>query len=81
MDRRSRALFVCLAALAGAARAQTAAEDIPAAMRAFVEQHEITGAVTLVATRDGVTHLAAVARRTRPANRRCARIPSFGSPR
>lgn len=35
-------------------------EVIPARMQEFVDRHEVSGAVTLVATRKGVVHLAAV---------------------
>jgi CubicO group peptidase (beta-lactamase class C family) len=55
---------VLLSAFAGLqiplARAQDKFAAIPARMQAFVDQGEIAGAVTLVATKDRILHLAAI---------------------
>jgi len=60
------ARFSLLGLMAGSAlgivtgRAQDKFAAIPARMQAFVDQGEISGAVTLVASRDRIVHLAAV---------------------
>src|SRR5512135_3101257 len=58
--------FLSLLALAGVSGAAIRAQDrfaaIPQRMQAFVDQGEIAGAVTLVATKDKILHLAAIGR-------------------
>ena len=60
-SRLSFSFAIALLALAPV-RAQDRFAAIPARMQAFVDQGEIAGAVTLVATKEQVLHLAAIGR-------------------
>lgn len=58
---RGTALFCLLSAITASVPAATSVDDrITAQMKQMIAQHEVTGAVTLLASRDGVTHVRAV---------------------
>ena len=77
---RSRCVFALVAVAVLSARLAAASDKfaaIPERMRTFVDQGEISGAVTLVATRDRILHLAAVGQSDLATGRKMERTDLF----